>query len=105
MTTFFLTDLSSTPVTVVAIAAAVIALYQFVLKDVFTSLRESNSELKRKLATVTTAYELSVLEVDTSMRIRESHRRRIVELERQLAIARGLNPDDVALHFTDSPER
>lgn len=97
MTHFFAVELP-TAATIIAVAIAVVLLWQGVLKELASSYgslakgyKEQLAEEKKKVATLTEAYKVALIEVDTTRLIRADHKETIKRLETELAIVRGLD--------------
>lgn len=71
-------------------------------KDRVKQRDEKIEELNVKLATMTEAYKIALLEVDTSRGIRGDYRERIKGLERELATVRGIKHDELDLHRSET---
>lgn len=112
----FLSKLPSAAAVITAVVAAVL-IWEGVLRGLFKSQKEvagvEKDRVKQrdekiegltdKLATMTEAYKIALLEVDTSRGIRADYRERIRSLELELRTARGLYHADDPLLSGEHP--
>jgi hypothetical protein len=106
MQPFFAFDVPAVPLYIVSGAVALVVIYKGVLEDLIKSLgglaaarkelleeeKREHEKTSKRLDQTVEAYAIALIEVDTSRKIRGEHNERIRQLEYDLAVARGLDP-------------